>query len=690
MNTISLCMIVKNEAENLPRCLHSVAGAVDEIIVVDTGSIDRTIAIAQEFGARVRSFPWNGNFSDARNASLADASGDWILFLDADEELAPESQAVLRRVTAGTTVEGYFIKILNLLGQEQWNETCPDLVFRLFRNRTDYRFRSAIHEQILEVILERNQTARYEIAEDLIIRHYGYLTREVTAKDKKNRNLNLISAEIEKNPQNRLLRYHYGVELYRSERFAEAATELAWAADGIDPRTIYLPKLMRYLVLAYQGAGQHAQALAMVQAGLDLFPDYADLYYYGGLSQLEQKNYALAYQCFQKALATPEQPSYYASFSGSRGFRAYYQLGQLAEAFLNFEEALRYDIRSLADNADFEPALQSIVRLLKPHQDPAYARQCLEKVCDFCTPQAKLWLGRILLQEFGYQLALDYFDEGSAGIETTDQIKLWRAICLCQQQRFLEAIGLLKSFTPDDPLYLLATLNQLLCFWFQGNRRKTRALAKKLFTLNLASDTAAVLKLLLKAEPAKAAEIADAGGRPLFLVWAGRLLKGAASAAQPKKAPPAGKADLGPDGVALFLDIFRRTVALGQLALADALVDQLEPAILSANAAAIGRIFQHYGHLEQACQYYRFHLENQPRSADVLYELAEAERERGNTIRAESLYREALALDPKQPRFYVALIRHYERIRHQLLEEAVGQFPEVTALQKLLQEASSQ
>ena len=82
---ISLCMIVKDEEEMLPGCLAAVAEHVDEIVVVDTGSTDRTVEIAESFGANVVEFPWNGSFADARNVSLDHATGDWILWLDADE-----------------------------------------------------------------------------------------------------------------------------------------------------------------------------------------------------------------------------------------------------------------------------------------------------------------------------------------------------------------------------------------------------------------------------------------------------------------------------------------------------------------------------------------------------------------------------------------------------------------------------
>ncbi len=84
---ISLCMIVKDEEEMLPRCLAAVAEHVDELVIVDTGSTDRTVEIAESFGADVVEFPWNGSFADARNVSLDRATGDWILWLDADEVL---------------------------------------------------------------------------------------------------------------------------------------------------------------------------------------------------------------------------------------------------------------------------------------------------------------------------------------------------------------------------------------------------------------------------------------------------------------------------------------------------------------------------------------------------------------------------------------------------------------------------
>ena len=264
---ISLCMIVKNEEVNLARCLRSVQGAVDEIIIVDTGSVDQTKLVAEKAGAKVVSLEWQDNFSIARNASLELATGDWVLFLDADEELASGSGEALRRI-AEDKQEGYFIKIINLIGAPGSVETSPDLVFRLFRNHPQYRFRGAIHEQIVDVILEKNKQATFQVAEGVCIRHYGYLNQQISEKDKKNRNLSIIKKELEKEPDNKTLRYHYGVELYRAERFAEAAEELTKTANAVEPSAIYYPKLLRYIVLAHYDAKKYDLALEAIALGL--------------------------------------------------------------------------------------------------------------------------------------------------------------------------------------------------------------------------------------------------------------------------------------------------------------------------------------------------------------------------------------------------------------------------------------
>lgn len=661
---ISLCMIVKNEGANLARCLNSVNGIVDEIIIVDTGSTDNTTHIALDYGAQVHFHPWTDNFSDARNASLELATGEWILFLDADEELDPGSGEALHHITspdrADPGIEGCFVKIINYVGNEGWVETCPDLVFRLFRNRPDYRFRGAIHEQIVDVILEKSREARFTIAEGISIIHYGYLDGEVRAKNKKNRNLGIIQTELEAHPHNRLLRYHFGVELFRAERYAEAAQVFTQAANGIDPNTIYLPKLLRYLVLSHQAAGQLHQALETALLGLRFFPDYADLHYYAGLVYLDLKQYGAAEKSLQQAASMPEQPPQYASFGGMRGFRAYYQLGKIADTFLQFEEALKYYILSLRDNPQFTPALECIVQILKPHKYPQDTKESLDKICEFCTPEANRMIGEIYFRHGAYALALEHFERmtehPAADATLPSEIRLWKAICLIQEGRHLEALRLIEEFSATSPLYPLAKLNKLLSFWLQGRPQKVRALYKDLETLGLAEDTRTVLSLFL---------------------------------AHPKPYPSAKKQrgahalTLGSDGLALLADIIQRLLALHEVERADFLLAQVQPASLAPKNVELAKLYYDYDQEPRAIDLLAKHLSFFPDDAAAHFLLAEVNHKCGNYPESEQHYRYAVELNPHEPRSYVRQIELYQDWQQRILAEARQKYPDSEVLRQL-------
>ncbi|MHB8076895.1 glycosyltransferase [Desulfosporosinus fructosivorans] len=652
---ISLCMIVKNEDQTISRCLNSVFSVINEIIVVDTGSTDSTCDIARQYGAIIHHFPWNDNFSDARNASLELAQGDWILFLDADEELSPDSQETLLRLIENENIEGYFVKIMNHLGKEGWIEIVPDLVFRLFRNKEEYRFRGAIHEQIADVILEKNSKARYQVAEDLLIIHHGYLDKIIQEKDKKYRNLTLIEKELDLNPNNRLLQFHYGVELFRAERYAEAATVLIQSANDIDQNTIYFPKLLRYIVISQQSSGQLQEALTSAALGLKLFPNYADLYYYTGLILLELKHYSQARIAFLQALSMPEQPAQYASFGGIRGFRSYYYLAQIAESFLDEEEALKYYLYSLRDNAHFTHALESLVGILKPTKESAYTMECLEKVCDFCTPEANRLMGDIYYRHGAYGLALHYFDRTEAGFPVSPDLKLRKGICLIQERRYFEALRLLDGFTPGSSEYPIATVNKLFCFWIQDKSQKVRTLWKDLHALGLAHDTENVISLFL---------------------------------AYSEKTAPSPQMVLGPEGMLLLLDIVQRLVAMQEIKRAMYFLHALQPECLMEYNLKIAQIFEDYSEESRAIPFLQTVIEKN-QSAEAHFQLAEIYTHLGRLTEAEQHYKHALQIDPDTPRYYIRLIDLYTVWRQDILQEALAKYPENNVFQKLAKEEAS-
>lgn len=149
---ITLCMIVKDEERVLARCLDSVRPLIGQIVVVDTGSRDRTVPIAAGYGAEVSSFDFTvADFAAARNQALARARGRWILVLDADETLHPADVPLIRELVAGDENAGYYFRRLN--GRAGAEGGTADYVVRLFPNRPEYRYRGRVHETIDAAIL---------------------------------------------------------------------------------------------------------------------------------------------------------------------------------------------------------------------------------------------------------------------------------------------------------------------------------------------------------------------------------------------------------------------------------------------------------------------------------------------------------------------------------------------------------
>ncbi|MTJ08419.1 tetratricopeptide repeat protein [Anabaena sp. UHCC 0204] len=180
---LSLCMIVKNEEIALPKCLGSVKNFVDEIVVLDTGSTDKTPQIAQQFGAKVHYFAWNNNFSAARNEALKYVTGDWILVLDADETLTPEIMPLLKAVISK---EEYIA--INLVRQEVGSTQSPySLVSRLFRNHPDIYFDRPYHALIddsITAILNKEPTWQIGYLPGVAILHTGYQKAVINEQNK--------------------------------------------------------------------------------------------------------------------------------------------------------------------------------------------------------------------------------------------------------------------------------------------------------------------------------------------------------------------------------------------------------------------------------------------------------------------------------------------------------------------------
>ncbi|MDQ3812599.1 MAG: glycosyltransferase, partial [Armatimonadota bacterium] len=222
--TISLCMIVRNEERVLGDCLQSVQPWVDEIIIVDTGSEDRTVEIAHSFGARVFHFPWCDDFSAARNESLCHATGDWLFWMDADDTIPEACGQKLHELVflSEDRVTGFLMQVHIPPAPGETGCTVVDHV-KLFRNWPELRFEGRIHEQILEAIYRCD--GRVERS-DLYVVHSGYDYSPEGQQRKRERDLLLLEKDLQDRPDHPFVLFNIGMTAYHLKDYAKAVPAL--------------------------------------------------------------------------------------------------------------------------------------------------------------------------------------------------------------------------------------------------------------------------------------------------------------------------------------------------------------------------------------------------------------------------------------------------------------------------------
>ena len=203
---LSVCMIVKNEERFLEDCLRSVKNVADQIVVIDTGSTDRTKEIAQKYDAEVHSFVWQDNFAAARNASLKYAKGDWILWLDADERLLPESAPKLKALLKPERkAVAYLATIKSMMADGKTFKLSTG--HRLFNNRKNIYFEGRIHEQIIFSVARAGGEER---PSEITLFHLGYGLGKEEQKKKDERNRHLLLKMVKEEPSNAYAHFTLG------------------------------------------------------------------------------------------------------------------------------------------------------------------------------------------------------------------------------------------------------------------------------------------------------------------------------------------------------------------------------------------------------------------------------------------------------------------------------------------------
>jgi len=272
MADVSLAVIARDEEAVIERCLASARALVRESVVVDTGSRDRTASLAEECGARVVSAVWTGDFSAARNRSLAEAAGDWVLVLDADEELDAGAIPSIEGAVSSTPAWGFQLRERNLSPPGELVEYEDAFVTRLFRRRPGVVYEGAIHEQVTPSILRAGGTV---LRLDAMIVHHGYARPVAQGESRATRNATALRELARERPLDPYIYFQLGCaeRAAGDSKAAESALVRARELDlGLLSAEVRAALCVRLAQLAL-GRRDDARAAALAEQGLALDPE---------------------------------------------------------------------------------------------------------------------------------------------------------------------------------------------------------------------------------------------------------------------------------------------------------------------------------------------------------------------------------------------------------------------------------
>ena len=310
---LSVCLIARNEEAFLGRCLESIGGLADQIVVVDTGSTDKTVEIARRHGAEVYFRAWDHDFSAARNEALRHARGEWILILDADEELPKEQHAQLRQHLIEPGVIAWRLPLQDIGCESDGVSQVP----RLFCNAPAIFYVSRIHEQVYASLeTRREQWGLENKFGSAQLLHYGYQAAVVKSRDKINRNLRLLEVANEEYTNDVNLLMNLGLELWRAgqQNFGIRYYDQAFKILTLRPHQETPPELRQVLVTQYATHLLHLHRFTEVIAVLshpslqasDLTASHTFL---RGVAHYELKQWAECVTAMRSCLETRSKPT---------------------------------------------------------------------------------------------------------------------------------------------------------------------------------------------------------------------------------------------------------------------------------------------------------------------------------------------------------------------------------------------
>lgn len=474
---LSLCMIVRDNEDTIGACLDSIYPWVDEIIIVDTGSEDRTPEICRQFGARMFEFPWCDDFSAARNVSLEPARGEWVFWMDSDDTIRQEQGRRLRELVYGLHKDdclGYVMQVHCPSSGGQM--TIVDHV-KVFRNLPELRFEHRIHEQILPAIRRQNGDVSFT---NIHVIHSGSDQTPEVRQRKLERDFRILKLDLEERPDHPFVLFNLGMTYEDAEEYEKAEQHLRRCIEVSTEGESHLRKTWALLINSLKGQGRVAEAIETADEALQLYPGDKELLFRRGTLHHDLGQLAEAERDYRCVIDEPASRDFQSIDPAITGHKVFHNLAIVLGEAGRTDEAVDWWKACVNDSASFAPGWLALARAYVRSNSVHLAADLLT-----ATPQTpdlascRAVIEALVAEAEGRILDVQRTLE-SAWHETGD------AACLDELARILTEAGFaaqaipaletLSEIRPDDPA-ILHNLGQ--AYHARGDSRGARSCLQK-------------------------------------------------------------------------------------------------------------------------------------------------------------------------------------------------------------------
>ncbi len=444
-------MIVRNEEDNVRPCIDPLLPVLDEVIIVDTGSTDGTKRVAKELGANVYDFPWCDDFSAARNESIRHATGDYILWLDADDRIDEENIGklqLLKNKFPPTRDTAYYL-IINSQSPVDGETYFRQL--RIFPRVKGGLFEGKVHEQIYFSL--KCQRIKFENI-DIEIRHLGYKDSEVIFK-KAQRNLSIIEGELKVRPDDLVLHYNAARTLALMGRQKEAIAHMKFITENKlvkeQEKQFFLESTL-LIGKYYLELKSYTEAIFIFNSLAKDFNDNALVHFCLGQAYFLSQNYDQALESFQKALLCPLEVSLFPVNLSQLQYDLHYSLG-----------------RCFLEKGQCELAKDQLLRSLKFKNDPYKSYQAL---------------GLVYMKEGNFGEALKNFEKVTASGMLSDQEYALMGFAYQELGLYNQAEEILQKALEINPGKIEALTNLGYLYYENMNYQQAEEVLKRALNYN--------------------------------------------------------------------------------------------------------------------------------------------------------------------------------------------------------------